>query len=135
MRLALILACFLVLFVAPIAMRAVLYWRAPPFQWRGADRSSTGLLPAVSAHPDAAVRIFAARTVSWRGIVAVHSWIVLKDAGAPRYSRYDLTAWGDPIRVEWFCDPDGRWFGVRPRTSLFACRRRRCSDRADRADA
>ena len=119
MRLALVLAGFLVLFLAPLAARAALYWRAPAVDWRGADRSSTGLLPSASAHPEAAVRIFAARTVRWRGIVAVHSWIVLKEAGAPRYSRYDLTAWGDPIRIDGF-DPDGRWFGVAPETVFAA---------------
>ena len=119
MRLALFLATFLLLFVAPILVRTALYWRAPAFDWRGADRSSIGLLPTAAAHPDAAVRIFAARTVSWRGIVAVHSWIVLKETGAPRYSRYDLTAWGDPIRIDGF-DPDGRWFGVAPETVFAA---------------
>ena len=119
MRLVLILACFVILFVAPVAMRAALYRRAPAFDWRAADRSSIGLLPRASAHPDAAVRIYAARTVSWRGIVAVHSWIVLKDAGASRYSRYDLTAWGDPIRIDGFA-PDGRWFGVDPDTVFAA---------------
>ena len=119
MHFALILACFLLLFAAPAAVRAVLYWRGPPVDWRGADRSSTGLLPPAAAHPAAAVRVFAARTVRWRGIVAVHCWIVLKDRGAARYQRYDLTAWGDPIRLDGF-DADGRWFGVAPETVFAA---------------
>ena len=106
---------FLLLFFAPAALRAAVYWRAPAFDWRGADRSASGLLPAAGSNPAAAVRVFAARTVSWRGIVAVHSWIVLKDADAARYDRYDLTAWGDPIRLNGF-DPDGRWFGQAPET-------------------
>jgi hypothetical protein len=58
------------------------------------------------------VRIYSARTVSWRGIVAVHSWIVIKDRDGP-YERYDLTAWGEPIRLNGFL-PDGRWFGQIP---------------------
>ena len=109
-------------------MRAALYWRAPAFDWRGADRSATGLLPAARLHPEAAVRVYAAPTVSWRGIVAVHCWLVLKEAGAQRYDRYDLTAWGDPIRVNGF---DGRRPLVRPdaRTLVFgadgACSRPR----------
>ena len=109
----LLLLTFLILFFAPAAVRAALYWRAPASDWRGADRASTGLLPPASLQPDAVVRVFAARTVSWRGIVAVHSWVVLKGAGAPAYDRYDLTAWGDPIRLNGF-DPDGRWFGQAP---------------------
>ncbi len=115
----LLLLGFLFLFLAPAALRAAVYWRAPAFDWRGADRSATGLLPPAQRHPEAAVRVFAARTVSWRGIVAVHCWIVLKDAGAARYDRYDLTAWGDPIRLNGF-DPDGRWFGQAPETVFAA---------------
>jgi hypothetical protein len=111
--------CFLLLFFAPAAVRAVLYWRSPPFDWRAADRQSTGLLPPAARNPEAVVRVFAARTVRWRGIVAVHCWIVLKDAGASRYDRYDLTAWGDPIRLNGF-DPDGRWFGQPPETVFAA---------------
>ncbi len=83
--------------------------------WRTADRSSAGLLPDPSNHLDAIIRVYAARTVRWRGIFAVHSWIVVKERGAPRYTRYDYTAWGEPIRVDGFA-PDGRWFGAVPDT-------------------
>jgi hypothetical protein len=61
---------------------------------------------------ESAVRIYAARTVRWKGIFAVHTWIVLKQGAGP-YERYDLTAWGDPLRVNGFV-PDGRWFGQAP---------------------
>ena len=105
--------CFFALFLAPIAWRSAVYWHGPALDWWSADRSSTGLLEVPTKNHAAVVRIFAARTVSWRGIFAVHSWIVLKDEGAPTYERYDLTAWGDPIRVNGF-DPDGRWFGEIP---------------------
>ncbi len=83
--------------------------------WRTADRSSAGLLPDPSNHSDALIRIYAARTVRWRSIFAVHSWIVVKERGAARYTRYDYTAWGEPIRVDGFA-PDGRWFGAVPET-------------------
>ena len=48
------------------------------------------------------MRVFAARTVRWRGIFAVHCWIVFKERGATPYSRYDYTAWGEPIRINGF---------------------------------
>lgn len=83
--------------------------------WRTADRSSAGLLPEASRHAGAVIRVYAARTVRWRGIFAVHSWIVVKERGAPQYTRYDYTAWGDPIRIDGFA-PDGRWFGAAPET-------------------
>ena len=108
-----LLALFCVAFLGPVAWQAVAYYRAPDGAWWMADRSSAGLLAPAARTQEAVVRIYAARTVSWRGIFAVHSWIVMKPAGAPVYQRWDLTAWGDPIRVDGFA-PDGRWFGQAP---------------------
>ena len=104
----------LLLLVVPIGASAVKYWFGDrSVNWQSADRSSAGLLPQPSAHPEAMVRVFAARTVRWRGIFAVHSWVVFKEKGASRYTRYDYTAWGEPIRVNGFA-ADGRWFGDMP---------------------
>ncbi|WP_316190918.1 DUF3750 domain-containing protein [Bradyrhizobium sp. SZCCHNS2096] len=109
---------FLLLLVVPISVSAVNYLRDDRRgSWQAAERSSAGLLPPPSAQPDAVVRVFAARTVRWRGIFAVHTWIVVKEKGAPRYTRYDYTAWGEPIRVDGFA-PDGRWFGAVPEVVL-----------------
>ena len=107
----------LMLVVVPIAASAARYlWLGDGRgNWQTADRSSVGLLPPAAANPDAMVRVFAARTVRWRSIFAVHTWIVVKEKGAASYSRYDYTAWGDPIRTNGFA-PDGRWFGAVPET-------------------
>jgi hypothetical protein len=106
----------LILLVVPIAVSAIEYvFGARSADWQTADRSSAGLLPLPAAHPDAIVRVYAARTVRWRGIFAVHTWIVVKERDAPRYTRYDYTAWGEPIRVNGFA-ADGRWFGGTPET-------------------
>ena len=107
------LALFVVCYLLPLAIAASLYWMdGTGAGWRTADRSSIGVLPPAT-RPGAAVRIFAAQTVRWRGIFAVHSWIVFKPAGAASYTRYDYTAWGGPIRMNGF-EPDGRWFGHVP---------------------
>ncbi len=110
-----LLLAFLLFFVVPIAVSAGI-WQAtdPGTPWRSRDRGSAGLLPDPAAHPDALVRIFAARTVRWRGIFSVHSWIVVKREGERAYTRWDKTGWGDPIRVNGFV-ADGRWFGDAPR--------------------
>lgn len=110
-----IVTAFLLFLFVPIGISAASYFLSnrAAANWYDADRSSAGVLPRVADHPEALVRIYAARTVRWRGIVAVHSWIVLKEKGAPRYSRYDYTAWGEPIRVNGFV-ADGRWFGQVP---------------------
>jgi hypothetical protein len=107
---------FLFLLVVPIAASAVKYlFGDRSVDWQSADRSSAGLLPSSAAHPEALVRVYAARTVRWRGIFAVHSWIVTKEPNAASYMRYDYTAWGEPIRINGFA-PDGRWFGDVPVT-------------------
>ena len=109
-----LLLLFALLYLTPLALSAGLYWwRGTGDAWQTADRSSAGLLPPAAAHPGAAVRIFAARTVRWRGIFASHCWIVFKPEGAARYTRTDYTAWGNPIRVNGF-EADGRWFGAVP---------------------
>lgn len=107
---------FLLLVLVPVTVSAGRYFWFGDGRgnWQTADRSSAGLLPPASS-PDAIIRVFAARTVRWRGIFAVHTWIVVKGKGANNYTRYDYTAWGDPIRTNGFA-PDGRWFGAMPET-------------------
>lgn len=102
------------LYLVPVGISAGLYlFGGRHFDWRSADRSSAGLLPPAKERRHAVVRVFSARTVSWRSIVATHSWIVIKDKGAAAYQRFDYTAWGPPIWIDRFA-PDGRWFGSAP---------------------
>jgi hypothetical protein len=108
------LLLFALFFLLPLGVSAALYLReGTGAGWRTADRSSVGHLPPASRNPQAVVRVFAAQTVRWRGVFAVHCWIVLKPEEAPAYTRYDYTAWGEPIRMNGF-EPDGRWFGRVP---------------------
>jgi hypothetical protein len=102
------------IFLLPIAARAaltVLEGRAD--SWRTADWSSTGTLPAASADREARLLVMSARTGRWKGIFAVHSWIVLKREGARNWTRYDVVGWGNPVRTNGWA-PDGRWFGDVP---------------------
>ena len=108
-----LLLAFLLLYPLPVAAAALLWrLRGGSGEWRSADRSSAGLLPPPSPG-QAALRVFAARTVRWRGIVASHCWVVFKRAEDAAYTRYDYTAWGEPIRQNGFT-ADGRWFGRMP---------------------
>lgn len=100
-------------FAAPFLLNAAIYAASPASDWWNADRSSAGLLPAAVPGDAARVRIFAARTVRWRGVMAVHSWIVLKEPGSA-YQRFDVTAFGaNPLIRDRFA-PDARWFGTVP---------------------
>jgi len=116
--LTLLLWFLLIGFVLPIAVSAVLHYAGghANADWRTADRSSAGLLTEPAQHHDAVIRIYAARTVRWRGIFAVHCWLVYKPEGAPAYTRYDYTAWTElPVRMNGYA-ADGRWFGRAPET-------------------
>src|ERR1700744_6513000 len=89
---------FTLFYVLPLLASAAVYWlSARESDWRSADRSSVRWLPPAQRMAAAGVRVFSSRTVSWRGILATHSWVVIKDADAPRYERFDYTAWGAPI--------------------------------------
>ncbi len=109
---------FLIGFALPIGISAALYYAGTEAKadWRSADRSSAGLLQEPVLHSDAVIRIYAARTVRWRGVFAVHCWLVYKPRGADAYTRYDYTAWTElPVRMNGYA-PDGRWFGRLPDT-------------------
>jgi hypothetical protein len=110
------LVIFLLLVFLPIVVSAACYWSSEPRgNWQTADRSSAGLLPEPSRHPEAVIRIYGARTIRWKAIFAIHTWIVVKEQGASSYTRYDYTAWGEPIRTNGFA-ADARWFGASPET-------------------
>jgi hypothetical protein len=114
-----VLLLLLVVFLVPLATHA-LWWflrddLAP--SWGRADWSSANLLPSANQAPQAMVTIYAGRTGRWRGIFAHHSWIVVKEAGASCYTRYDKVGWGSPVRTDgWVAD--GRWFGNVPELVL-----------------
>jgi len=105
---------FLLLVAAPLAVHGAIYWHQGwPASWSAANWSSAGILPEASRHQPAMVRIFAARTGRWKGIFAVHTWIVVKEKGASSYQRFDVVGWGKPLRVDAYA-PDARWFGDEP---------------------
>jgi hypothetical protein len=114
-----LLLIFLVLFILPLATHAIWYAMRDDLapSWASADWSSAKLLPDPARSPDAMVRIYAARTGRWKGIVAHHSWIVVKELGARRYTRFDKVGWGSPVRTNAW-PADARWFGNAPQLVL-----------------
>jgi hypothetical protein len=103
-----------IVFLLPIAIRTGLYVAGNhPRSWRDANWSSTGLLPPAVSNREARVLVFSARNGTWRSIFAVHTWIVVKPENAERYMRYDVTGFGQPVRVNGF-PPDARWFSYNP---------------------
>ena len=91
--------------------------RAGANYWELSSEPS-GQAPDPAQTPEPVIQVYAARTVGWRGLVAVHTWIVLKRAEAPAYTRYEVMGWGvesgrPAIRVNRM-GPDNHWFGSRP---------------------
>jgi hypothetical protein len=105
----------LIVFLVPVVARALLWSFEEQRNWRTARWSSAGILPEAASDPEARVTVFAARTAGWRSIFAVHTWIVVKPAGAEDYTRYEVTGFGSPLRVNGGA-PDGYWMGRRPET-------------------
>ncbi|MCB1492844.1 MAG: DUF3750 domain-containing protein, partial [Rhodobiaceae bacterium] len=108
------LTVFLALLFVPLAISAGAYAVSEKqAHWSTADRSPTGLSPDPATTREAVVQVFAGRAYRWRGIFSVHTWIVVKPAGADRYTRFDVMGWGKPLRVNAFV-PDSHWFGRVP---------------------
>jgi hypothetical protein len=110
-----IVLLILLIFLAPLALRAAWWFarvEAAP-NWSRADWSSARLLPEPAAHQEALVRVYTARVGRWRAIFAHHSWIVVKERGAARYTRFDKVGWGSPVRTNGWA-ADARWFGNEP---------------------
>jgi hypothetical protein len=114
-RLTKLVAAFMIaLILLPIAAgTALTYSKGGPSSWRSADWSSSGMLPAASADRDAVVYVMAARSGRWKGIFAVHHWLVLKPAGGAAYERYDVVGWGSPVRRDHRA-ADARWYSSQP---------------------
>jgi hypothetical protein len=113
-----IVLTILAVFLIPLAIHGVLYSASSRAEsYDRADWSSTGMLPPASAEPEARLLIFTGRTGRWRGIFAVHSWVVLKPANATSWRRYDVVGWGQPVRANGW-DPDSHWFGNVPQVIL-----------------
>jgi hypothetical protein len=86
--------------------------------WWEARRDPSGQAPDPATMSEAVVQVYAARTVGWRGVLAVHTWIAFKPADAPAYTRYEVMGWGidrgaPAIRIN-RTGPDNYWFGSRP---------------------
>ena len=82
------------------------------------ERGPSGQAPDPEVTRDAVIQVYAARTVGWRGLFAVHTWISVKPRDAESYTRYEVIGWGvgdgaPAIRIN-RSGADNYWFGDRP---------------------
>lgn len=86
--------------------------------WRTANRASAHIAPNPVSHPEAIIQAYSARAFSWRGILAVHTWIAVKPKNATQYVVYQIIGWRvlqglSPLMVAHDI-PDRYWFGQKP---------------------
>ena len=103
---------FLAIFLLPVLAGAgALAYRGGPTHWSQWNRNIVSELPPAAEHPQARVMVMSGRTRGWKGVVAVHSWIVVKGENENAWRRYDVAGWGRPVRLNWW--PPDLWFGQR----------------------
>ena len=112
----------LIVFVLPLMVSACVFGRDSSVPWYEARRDATGLAPDPAITQEAVLQVYAARAVSWRGVFAVHTWIVVKPAGAPNFTRYEVVGFGvseanPAIKID-RTGPDNYWFGAMPAVIL-----------------
>jgi hypothetical protein len=112
-------AILILLVLLPILFRAVSVWvSGPPPHWSIARWDSAGIAPDPRTTPEPVIEVYAARAWGWRGVFAVHSWIVAKRRNATGWHRYEVLGWGVSPEVSAVRDsgrpPDGYWAGARP---------------------
>ena len=113
--------CVLLLLLAGPLLQAVFLAETPvggQRGWQFAVRDSSGMAPLPSEHPDAVIQVYAARTYSWRGHLAVHTWVATKAAGAENYLVHQVIGFrkrqGLSVLRSLPDVPDRYWYGNQP---------------------
>jgi hypothetical protein len=116
------LALLVVLLVLPLVWSAGVVYGSSFEHWSKARWDSAGLAPDPATTPEPVIQVYAARAWGWKAVVAVHSWIAFKRAGAPAFERYEVVGWGvgrgAPAVRRNMRVIDGYWAGNRPELLL-----------------
>lgn len=84
-----------------------------PSSFRDANWSSSGTGTNPRTNREAIIQVYAARAGRWKGIFGVHTWILLKPAGARRFERFEVVGWGRPVRRNIHAS-DAYWYSNLP---------------------
>ncbi len=83
----------ILLIVVPIAVQAIGSWNDVR-HWSETRWDSAKVAPDPATTKEAIVQVYAARTWGRKGVLAVHTWVIVKRADAPVWVRYDVAGWG-----------------------------------------
>ncbi|MCB1884686.1 MAG: DUF3750 domain-containing protein [Geminicoccaceae bacterium] len=81
------------LLLVPIAVQAYGQWNEVR-HWSETRWDSARVAPDPAATKEAAVQVYGARTWGRKGILAVHTWVIVKPENAQAWTRYDVAGWG-----------------------------------------
>ena len=62
--------------------------RRPAERWSEMRRGPSGQAPDPATAREPVIQVYAARALGWRGVFAVHPWIVVKPSGAETYRTW-----------------------------------------------
>lgn len=81
-------------------------------------RHSSGLAPLATTTAEPVLQFYRASVYGWRGLLADHTWISAKPAGASEYTVYQVIGWrrnrGLPVVSIERGIPDRYWWGSEP---------------------
>ena len=88
------LGVLLSLLLVPHLWAATVVYGGSADHWSRArwDRANLAPDPATTSEP--VIQVYAARAWGWKGIFAVHSWIIMKRQDAAAFERYEVVGWG-----------------------------------------
>jgi hypothetical protein len=91
--------------------------------WRTASREPANIAANPLIEKEAIIEVYAADAFSWRGWFAVHTWLAIKEKGAPQYTVYEVVGWrvrrGLPALTSYMTNtPDRYWYGAKPEKVL-----------------
>ena len=86
--------------------------------WAFANRGSAAMAPLPAEFSEALIQVYAARTWSWRGHLAVHTWITTKERNADHYQVHQVIGFRArrnlPVVMSEPDVPDRYWYGNQP---------------------
>ena len=114
-----VLGLLIAIVTAPVLWKVSMSSASPFRHWSEARWDSAGLAPDPATTREAVVQVYAARAWGWKGVFAVHTWLIMKREGAVRYDRYEVVGWGvrhgRPAVRKDMREVDGYWAGNPPR--------------------
>src|SRR5262249_61013343 len=80
-----------IVFLAPVATKAMLWSFEEPRHWQTARWSSSGILPEAVRDPQARIVVFAARTAGWGSLFSLRASMPLEPAASRAATRSAMT--------------------------------------------